>query len=534
MSLALSGAAVCVLLIVCANLANLLLARALGRRQELAARAALGAGRERLVRQLATESLVLATLGGALGVLLATAIVPMLWRLVPASMPTLATPGVDLRVLAFAAALTIVTALTFGLAPLLHSTAGVDVTGLREGARAVGGSKERLRSALVVAEVVASIVLLVVTGLLVRALWTVQARDPGFRAEGVLTLQTALPIPKYAATARRAEFYTRVLGQVRTLPGVANAAYISSVPMVWRGGIWPVGLHGEELQRRDNNTASMRYTTPGFFSTMRIPVVAGRDVSEADTLSSPPVAVVSQSLVDRYWPGEDPIGRRFNFAFKDRTIVGVVGNVRVRGLERNSEPQVYLPYRQVDDGWILGYLPKVLVISASSPLDQLVPAVREIIRAADPQQPISDVRPMTAIIDAETASRSVQVRVLAGFALVAFLLAAVGIHGMLSFAVSQRRSEIGVRIALGAQRRDILGMVVRQGVTLVAVGVLPGLVLAYLAGRALETLLVGITPADASTFAAVVGLILLMTLAGTALPTLRAVNVDPIKAIRAE
>jgi predicted permease len=417
---------------------------------------------------------------------------------------------------------------------MLSSTTGVDVTGLREGPRAVGGSKERLRSALVVAEVVASIVLLVVTGLLVRALWTVQARDPGFRAEGVLTLQTALPIPKYLATGRRAEFYTRVLDQVRTLPGVTNAAFISSVPMVWRGGIWPVGLTGEVLERRDDNTASMRYATPGFFSTMQIPVLAGRDVSDNDTFRTQHVAVVSQSLVDRYWPGQDAIGRRFNFAMKERTIVGVVGNVRVRGLERPSEPQVYLPSRQVDDGWVLGYVPKVLVVHSSSPLEQLVPAVREIIRAADPHQPISDVRPMTAIIDAETASRSVQVRVLAGFALVAFLLAAIGIHGMLSFAVSQRRSEIGVRIALGAQRHDILAMMVRQGVTLVGVGLLPGLVLAYLAGRSLEALLVGVTPADTSTFAAVVGLTLLMTLAGTALPTLRAVRVDPIKAIRAE
>jgi putative ABC transport system permease protein len=304
--------------------------------------------------------------------------------------------------------------------------------------------------------------------------------------------------------------------------------------MAWRGGIWPVGLHGQELERRDNNTASMRYTTPGFFATMQIPLIAGRDVSDSDTFGNLPVAVVSQSLVDRYWPGQDPIGRRFNFAFKERTIVGVVGNVRVRGLERPSEPQVYLPHQQVDDGWVLGYMPKTLVISASTPPEQLVPAVRGIIRAVDPQQPITDVRPMTAIVDAETTSRSIQVRVLAGFAVVAFLLAAIGIHGMLAFAVSQRRPEIGVRIALGAQRGDILSMVMRQGLRLVGAGVVPGFVIAYLAGRSLETLLVGVPPADASTFAAVTGLILLMTLGGTLIPTLRAVNVDPIKAIRAE
>jgi putative ABC transport system permease protein len=534
MFFALSGAAMCVLLIVCANLANLLLARALGRRHELAARTALGAGRERLIRQLATESTVLATIGGVLGILLATLLVPMLWRLIPANLPTSAIPGVDVRVLAFAAALTLVTALAFGLAPMLHTVSDVDVRGLREGTRAIGGNKERLRGALVVGEVVASIVLLVVTGLLVRALWTIQATDPGFRAEGVLTLRTPLPIPKYAATARRADFYNRVLDQVRALPGVTSAAYISSVPMAWRGGIWPVGLKGEVLERRDTNTASMRFTTPGFFASLKIPVIAGRDVSDADTQTSQLVAVVSKSFVDRFWPGEDPLGRRFNFAFKDRVIVGVVGNVRVRGLERSSEPQVYLPYKQVDDGWILGYVPKDLVISASTPLEPLVPAVRSIVRAADPQLAITDVQPMTDIIDAETASRSLQVRVLSGFAFVAFLLAAIGVHGVLSFAVSQRTPEIGVRIALGAQRRDILAMVVKQGVLLVGAGLLPGLVLAYLAGRSLQTLLVGVTPADTFTYAAVVGLMLFLTVAGTVLPTRRAVSVDPIRAIRAE
>ncbi len=531
---ALTGAAFCVLVIVCANLANLLLARALGRRHEFAARIALGAGRERLIRQLATESTVLAVLGGALGVLLATVFVPLLWRLVPATMPTSTTPHVDLRVLLFAGVLTLVTAVAFGVAPMLHTISGTDVRALRDGARTTGGRKERLRNALVVGEIMASIVLLVVTGLLIRAMWTIQARDPGFRAEGVLTVRTPLAIPKYAVTNRRADFYNRVLEQVRALPGVSSAAYISSVPMLWGGGIWPVGIKGVEVERRANNTASMRYATPGFFATMQIPLRAGRDISERDTAKTEFVAVISQSLVDRYWPNQDPIGRRFNFAFKDRTIVGVVGNVRVRGLERESEPQVYLPYRQVDDGWTLGYMPKDLVISASTSHDALVPAVRRIIRDADPQQPIARVQSMADIVDAETAARSTQVRVLAGFAFVAFLLAAIGIHGVLAFAVSQRTAEIGVRIALGAQRRDIFSMVFRRGVLLVVAGLIPGLVLAYLAGRSLQALLVGVTPADASTLAAVTGLTVLMTFAGTLLPTLRAVRVDPIKAIRAE
>ena len=536
MVLALSGAALCVLLIVCANLANLLLARGLGRRLEIAVRTAMGAGRERLIRQLATESVVLATLGGALGIAFAAAIVPLLWRLVPAALPTDATPGIDLRVLAFAGLLTLVTSVAFGLAPMMNLSRTVgdaDARGLREGARAIGGHKERLRGALVIAEVMASVVLLIATGLLVRALWTIQARDPGFRAEGVLTLQTDIP-GKYVATARRAEFYDQVISSIRALPGVTNAAYISGLPMVWGGGIWPVGINGVEIERRDNNTASMRFVTPGFFETMRVPFRTGRDVSDRDTITSQPVAVVSDSFVKRYWPGQDAIGRTFNFAGYDRTIVGVVKDIRVRGLERDSEPQVYLPHRQVKDGNLWYYTPKHLVISATTPLAQLVPAVRNILRTIEPELPITDVRPMTDIIDLQTVSRAVQVRVLAGFALVAFLLAAIGIHGVLSFAVSQRTPEIGVRIALGAQRHDILGMVMKQGVLMVGAGLLPGLLLAYYAGRSLETLLMGVEPADGPTFAAVTGLTLLMAVAGTLLPTLRALRVDPIKAIRAE
>jgi predicted permease len=534
MVLALSGAALCVLLIVCANLANLLLARALGRRQELAVRTAMGAGRERLIRQLATESIVLAALGGGLGVLLAVVVIPLLYRLVPANLPTATVPGIDLRVLAFAAALTLVTALAFGLAPVLRTGTDASVAGLREGARAVGGRKEKLRGALVVAEVIASVVLLIATGLLIRALWTIQSTSPGFRPENVLTLRTDLPWPKYGVTARRADFYTRVIEQIRAVPGVTSATYISFLPMVMGGGIWPVGLPGEPLERTPGHTASMRFVTPGFFKTLDVPIRSGRDVSEADTMTTQMVTVVSESFVKRYWPGQDALGRTFKLANTERTIVGVVADIRVRGLERTSEPQVYLPYKQQPDNSFIFYAPKDLVIRASTPLDQLVPAVRAIVHGVDPRQPISDVQTMTDIIETQTASRTTQVRVLAGFAAVAFLLAAIGIHGVLSFAVSQRTPEIGVRIALGAQRGDILGMVLKQGVVMVGAGLLPGLALAYLAGLSLRTLLIGVTPGDIPTFAAVTGLTLLMTLAGTLLPTLKALRVDPIKAIRAE
>jgi putative ABC transport system permease protein len=533
MVLALSGAALCVLLIVCANLANLLLARALGRRQELAVRAAMGAGRERLIRQLATESVVLAAVGGAIGVLLAAALVPLLWQLVPPSLPTDAIPGIDVRVLAFAGVLTLITTLAFGLAPIMRTGADVHAGGLREGARALGGRKERLRGVLVIGEVVASVVLLVCTGLLVRALWTVQERDPGFRTEGVLTLRTDIP-GKYAVTARRAEMYDQILGKIRALPGVTGAAFISGLPMVWGGGIWPVGINGAEVERRSSNSASMRFTTPGFLRAMQIPLLRGREVAETDTEKSQYVAVVSESLVKRYWPGQDGINKTFEFAGRSRTIVGVVADIRVRGLERDSEPQVYLPYRQQPDGGLWGYTPKHLVIRSSGALAQLGPAIRDIVQSVDRDLPIYGMRPMSEIVELQTASRSVQVRVLAGFTLVAFLLAAIGIHGVLSFSVTQRTPEIGVRIALGAQRSDILRMVMRRGLLLVASGLLPGLLLAYLAGRSLQALLVGVTPADPATYAAALGLTMTMAFAGTLLPTLRALRIDPLRAIRAE
>ncbi len=534
--IALSGAAICVLLIACANLANLLLARGLARQRELAVRAAIGAGRERLVRQLVTESLVLALAGGALGMLVAAAAVPLLARLVPASLPIAQTPSIDLRVLIFAGVITGLTGIGFGVLPALRACRQSDFSALREGTRAGGGHKERLRSVLVVAEVTASVVLLVAAGLLVRALLRIEATDPGFRTNGVLTLRTALPIPKYDETARRAAFYTQVLSAVRALPGVSNAAYISFLPMTMTGGIWPVTVDGQQLetQRSGPHIASLRFVTPDFFATLGIPLHRGRDVSESDSIDAPFVAVVSESFVHRYLPDQDPLGRHFKMAFHDRMVVGVVGDVRVRGLERNSEPQVYLPYRQVPDGWLAWYPPKDLVIHSATGPETLLSAVRRIIRGADAEQPVSDVRTMADIVEQETASRAAQVRVLGAFAAIAFLLAGVGIHGLLSFAVSRRRQEIGVRIALGARPGEIVKMIVRQGAVLAGAGIVPGIVLAYAAGRAMEGLLAGVRPGDALTFASAIGLCVLMTVLGSLVPALRAVRIDPISAIRSE
>jgi putative ABC transport system permease protein len=533
--IALCGAALCVLLIACANLASLLLARALVRQRELAVRAALGAGRERLVRQMITESLVLAGLGGGLGLGVAVAATPLLTRLVPSNLPIAQQPSMDIRVIAFAGLLTGITGIAFGLVPALRICRGSDLGGLREGARAGGGKKERLRSILVMAEITASVVLLVSTGLLVRALWRLQATDPGFRTEGVTTLGTALPFPKYNKTATREQFYTRVLSEIRQLPGVQNAAYAGGLPMVWGGGIWPVSVGSEEvLDRSASNTAEIRFVTPGFFAAMGIPLRLGRDFIEQDTADSAWVAVVSESLAQRYWPGENPLGRHFKVAFHDRMVVGVVGDIKVRGIERTSEPQLYLGYKQVPDGWLTFYAPKDLVIRAAGTPAALLPAVRGIIRSADPDQPISDIRTLAEIVEQNTASRAVQARALGALAAIAFLLAAVGIHGLLSFAVSQRAQEIGVRIALGARSGDILRMVMRQGMLLAGGGVAAGLVLAYASARAIESLLAGVKPGDPVTFLSVAALCGLMTIAGVLAPAFRAVRTDPIMVIRAE
>jgi putative ABC transport system permease protein len=308
--------------------------------------------------------------------------------------------------------------------------------------------------------------------------------------------------------------------------------------------VWPVILDFGRLTPEareswapdpsETRMASLRYVTPGFFSTIGIPILRGRDVSDADTFDAPWVAVVSESFVEKMWPGQDPIGRQFFIAFRERTVVGVAGNIRVRGLEFDSEPQVYIPSGQVADGALVYYAPKDLMVSGGVPTATLVPAIRQIIARADPEQPISDVRMLAEVVEADTAARSVQVRVLVGFAAIAFLLAGVGIHGLLAFAVSSRTREIGLRIALGARSTEIVGLVLRRGLLLALAGVVLGVALAAAAGRALQAVLAGVSPSDPQIFGGAVTLALLMTLLGSLLPAIRAMRVDPITAIRTE
>jgi putative ABC transport system permease protein len=532
---ALLGAALCVLLIACANLAGLLMARAMTRRRELAVRTALGAGRERLVRQMLTESLMLAWGGAVLGIVLAHLALPLLVRLVPTSLPIAAVPAIDGRILAFAVALTCVTGLAFGAAPAWRS-GGADAAPELAGGRSESGTRrEGFRSALVATEIAASIALLVGLGLLTRAMWRVQAVVPGFDPEHVLTLRTSLPMPRYEAPETREAFYRRVLADARRLPGVTDAAYTSFLPMVMGGGIWPVDIAGQPLVLSERRTASLRFVTPGFFAALRIPLVAGRDVRESDAANAPYVAVVSESFVKRYWPsGESPLGRHIEIGnHRDREIVGVVGNIRVRGLERSSEPQVYVSWRQ-PDGVSTWYAPKDLVVRTSGDPAALAPAVRRIVRKADAAQPVSNVQSMREVVDEETGPRRVQLYVLGAFAAIAFLLAAAGIHSLLAFAVSTRTQEIGIRVALGARPGAIAGMLLRDGARLAAIGVAAGCAAGYGAGRLLEAMLAGVKPNDPAVFASAGLVATAMVMVGSLWPSLRALRVDPATAIRAE
>jgi putative ABC transport system permease protein len=534
MLIALGGATLCLLLLTCANLANLLLARAAARERELAVRAALGAGRERLVRQMITEAAILTITGGAAGVAVAAASVPLFSSLVPPTLPVASQPALDVRVLALASLVTAITCLGVGLLPAIRTGRRSGFAALREGSRAGSGGKQRLRAALVTVEVAMSVILLITSGLLIRAVWRVQAVEPGFAPQNVLTLRTTLPRPKYDSPIARGEFYGRVLTGVRALPGVQSAAFTSGLPMVVTGLVTGVEIPGREARNYRSEAVSHRWVTPQYFRTMGIPILRGRDVEDGDSGDRAWVAVVSASFVERYWPDQDPIGQPFGHRGRTRTVVGVVGDVKVRGLERTSEPQLYLSAPQVPDPFPATADPKDLVIRFEGSRDALIAAVRRIVSAGDPEQPISNIRDLDDVIAGETATRRGQLQVLGILALVAAVLSAVGIYGLLAYAVSQRSPEIGVRLALGADPSRVGRMIFADGMRLAVFGIVPGVLAAYAAARGMSALLFGIAPGDPATFLTAIGLALLMTFAGSLVPALRAVRVSPLSALKAE
>lgn len=533
MLLSLSGASLCLLLLACASVANLMLARATAQEREMAVRAALGASRDRLVRQLSVQSVVLAVLGGAIGVGIATLTVPLFSSLVPPTMPLDLEPALDVRMLAMAALFTALTAMAFGVLPAMRA-GRTGFAALREGARAGSGHKARMRAMLVAVQVTVSVVILITAGLLTRAVWRVQTIEPGFRSEHVLTLRTALPRPRYDDPVDRTAFYTRVLADVRALPGVEHAGFTNGLPLVVTGLVTGIELPGQDPQKARNDGISHRWITPGYLGAMGIPLLRGRDVEDGDLASRPWVAVISASLGERYWPGEDPIGKTFRHRGQMRTVVGIAGDVRVRGLERTSEPQMYLPAEQIASGAPDNFDPKDLVIRHIGQDAARVPAIRQIVRAADPEQPISDVRALQDVLAGETASRRAQLQVLGVLACVAVLLSGVGIYGLLAYTVAQRHQEIGVRLALGAEPAGIGRMIFADGVRLGLIAIVPGMIVAYVAARGMRALLFGVAPGDPATFVAVAAVVLAITCAGAGIPAIRAMRVPPMTAIKGD
>jgi putative ABC transport system permease protein len=532
MVLGVFGAAFCLILIACANLANLLFARSVSRRREIAVRVAMGAGRGRILRQLFTENLLLALAGGVVGLLLGALATPLLVPLVPDALPTNEVPQMDLRVFAFVATLSIITCLIFGVMPALRASRHVDLDALR-GRTASAGRSDRLRRVLVLAEVVCTVVLLVGAGLLVKALWRVQAVDPGFTTDNVLTMRTELPFPKYNDPAVRNDFYSRVLTQARALPGVTSAAYTSFLPLVFQGGLLPVTVPGAP-QEGPPVRGNIRFVTPDYFNTLSIPIRNGRDLSATDTLQTPRVVVVSESLAKRLWPNQDPLGKQLNVAFENRTVVGVAGEVMMRSLERSNEGQIYMPAGQMPTRGLIFFSPKDMVVRATGDVTSLTPALRRIIREVDPEQAVADVRLLEDVVASKIASRRTQLHVVGAFTVVAFLLSAVGIYGLLSFAVLTRTQEVGVRMALGARPGNILGMFLRQGLVLGVLGLVVGVPLAYAAARGMSSVLFSVEPTDVMTYASACLLVLVMALVGSFVPAMRASRVDPSISIRGE
>jgi putative ABC transport system permease protein len=533
--LVLLGAVAFVLLIACANVANLLLARATSRRKEIAVRAALGASRLRVVRQLMTESVLLSLAGGTLGLLLSLWLTRLLVAVAPAGAPRFEEISVDARVFAFAFGVTILTGLLFGLAPALRASR-VDLNGtLKEGGRAgaEGARRDRTRGLLVVSEIALSFMLLVGAGLLVRSFMRLREVSPGFDPAGVLAMRLSVPGAKYPAGAERAQFFGQALEKLRSLPGVESAGAVLSLPL--GGDTFNVGRsfirEGRPATPEESQGASYVVATPGYFPTLRIPLKAGRVFDDRDTEKSPMVVVVNETMARKFWPGESPVGKRIT-VWRDekfpREVVGVVGDT-LASLDAPSGPQMYVPFAQ-DANW--GGL-SIVVRSPAAP-SSLAPAARAAIHSLDSSLPVYNARPMEDVVAASVAERRASALLVSAFALVALALAATGILGVMSYTVTQRTHEIGIRLALGAQRGDILRLVVGRGLLLTAAGIVAGSAAALATTRLMASLLFEVSAADPATFGVIALLLTLVALLACYLPARRAAKVDPLVALRYE
>ena len=535
------GAVALLLLIACANVANLLLARGAHRARELAVRRALGAGQGRLVRQLLTESTVLASLGVVLGLALCTTSFGYLARLVPESFPEGTRPRLDWMVWSFTSGIALATVLLFGAGPAAAAARVGEAEALKKGPGRATPAGGRLRQALAVGEVTLTVILLVAGGLLLRSYVAVLAVEPGFQARNLLVAETILPPSRYATPVSRTAFYRDVLERVHALPGVESAGYVNYPPLTLKEGRGYLTIEGQPpppVEQRARHVVSWRVVSPRYLSALRVPLISGRHLDERDGPEAPAAVVINQAMARLHWPQGNAIGHRLKLgraASKSPwcAIVGVVGDVRQMGLEAAPEPEVYFSLDQ-PTGATPFFWPQHLVVRTQGDPLALAPAVRGAVWDVDPDQPVSSIRRMSDILDAELANRNTQMMLVGLFAAMALLLASVGLYGVLSYDVAQRTREIGLRMALGAQRADVVRAVIGRGVRVAAGGIVLGLASALALTRVLGSLLFGIRPTDPATFAAVSAMILIVALLATYVPARRAASVDPVSALRSE
>ena len=529
--LVLFGAVAFVLLICCANVANLFLARAAWRQREVAIRSALGAGRLRLVRQLVTESLMLAAAGGVLGVLLASWGVSLLKLILPDNFPSADAIRINGQVLIFTILASVATGLIFGLAPAFQASKAQLTESLKEGERGADGfERSRLRSVLVVSEVALALVLLIGTGLMLQSFVRLQDVNPGFVPENVLTMEISLPEVRYP-DPQKAAFFAGLLEKVRALPGVKAAGAIGHLPLA--GDIESYAMQVEGRQPLPNEYANpdCHVVEPGYFEATKTPLVRGRYFDQRDAAQSPHALIINEVVARNVFPNENPIGKRLKMGFNDYTgeIVGVVANTKHLTLDQSPVEEVYTPFAQAPYWGTM-----VLTIRTSSRPLSLARSVRELVRGIDPDQPVSKVRSMDEVMEASVAAPRFRTLLLGLFGLAALFLGALGIYGVMSYSVSQRTREIGIRIALGAAGPEVIKLVLRQGLRLTLAGLAIGLVGALGMTRLLSGMLYEVRPTDPMTFAGVSVLLAAIALLASYIPARRATKVDPMVALRCE
>jgi len=539
-----------VLLIACANIANLLLARAQSRQKEMAIRTAMGAGRWRIARQLLTESTLLALIGGSIGLLIARWGIELILYISPDAIPRAKEITLDWRVFVFTLGLSFVTGLLFGLVPALQAGV-VDVhETLKETGRGTS-RKHWLRSSLVVVEVATTLVLLIGAGLMIRSFYRLQRVNPGFSYEHVTSFTVALPVKKYETSDQQIQFYQRLLENLRALPGVEAVGAASGLPLGNNGSQTSFTVEGRPIPPRDQTPLmELCIVTPDYFRAMDIPLksgryfndhddrssLAGKDLSKLPELERQVAAmnaiVIDEEFARRYWPNEDPIGKRIRIGRESGvslTVLGVVGRVKMEGLGEDSmRVQGYFPFAQIPDSDM------TVILKAAGDPNQLISAVRQQVKNIDPDQPIYSVRTMDEIRAASVAPERLNLALLSIFAGIALILAIVGIYGVMSYSVTQRTHEIGIRMAIGAQPRDVFRMILGQGMILALVGVVIGLVGAFALTRLMATMLFGIEPTDPTTFASIAVLLTAVALVACYIPGRRATKVDPLVSLRYE